>query len=62
MCGHQSAIFFLFGMQLRDADNLQPVSDASKQATLLAIAAWFPSRTGTTVRLIDNAVIGTLKS
>lgn len=44
-------------MQLRDADNLSLVSDASKQPTLLAVAAKFPAKDRGTVRLIDNTVL-----
>jgi pantothenate synthetase len=48
--------------QLRDADNLSLVTDVSKQATLLAVAAKFPAKDKGTVRLIDNMVIGTSTS
>jgi len=44
-------------MQLRDADNLSLVSDASKQPTLLAVAAKFLAKDRGTVRLIDNTVL-----
>ncbi len=45
-------------LQLVNADNLSPVSDASAQATLIAIAAHLPARDRGTVRLIDNTVVG----
>lgn len=45
-------------LQLRDADNLSVVADASKQPTLLAVAAKFPAKDRGAVRLIDNMVIG----
>lgn len=45
-------------LQLRDADNLSVVADASTQPTLLAVAAKFPAKDSGTVRLIDNMVIG----
>eukprot|EP00955_Chlamydomonas_euryale_P041900 352158-Chlamydomonas_euryale.AAC.4 len=48
----------LFCLQLVDACSLSPVEDASKQATLLAVAAHFDARDTGTVRLIDNIVIG----
>lgn len=44
-------------MQLRDADNLSLVTDASKQPTLLAVAAKYPAKDKGTVRLIDNIVL-----
>lgn len=47
----------MFALQLRDADNLSVVSDASKQPTLLAVAAKFPAKDRGTVRLIDNTVL-----
>jgi pantothenate synthetase len=49
-------------MQLRDADNLHEVADAAAQATLLAVAAWFPAKDRGTVRLIDNMVLGQMPS
>ncbi|WIA18346.1 hypothetical protein OEZ85_009811 [Tetradesmus obliquus] len=49
-------------VQLRDADNLHEVADAAAQATLLAVAAWFPAKDRGTVRLIDNMVLGQLPS
>ncbi|KAF6258680.1 hypothetical protein COO60DRAFT_1517833 [Scenedesmus sp. NREL 46B-D3] len=49
-------------VQLRDADNLHEVADAAAQATLLAVAAWFPAKDKGTVRLIDNMVLGQLPS
>jgi len=45
-------------VELVDACSLSPVEDASKQATLLAVAAHFDARDTGTVRLIDNIVIG----
>lgn len=45
-------------LQLVDAGNLSPVTDAAKQATLLAVAANFPAKDRGTVRLIDNIVLG----
>jgi pantothenate synthetase len=44
--------------QLRDADNLSVVADASAQPTLLAVAAKFPAKDSGSVRLIDNAILG----
>ena len=43
--------------QFVDAGNLSAVTDVSKQATLLAIAAHFPAKDRGTVRLIDNCVL-----
>lgn len=43
--------------QLLDADNLLEIEDASKQPTLLAVAAHFPARDRGEVRLIDNMVL-----
>jgi pantothenate synthetase len=40
-----------------DADNLSPVDDLQQQATLLAIAAHYPAKDRSTVRLIDNIVL-----
>ena len=46
-------------LQFADARNLSAVSDASKQSTLLAVAALFAAKDGKgTVRLIDNIVLG----
>eukprot|EP00803_Ostreobium_quekettii_P001429 evm.model.scf_424.6 EVM.evm.TU.scf_424.6 scf_424:57423-62947(+) len=45
-------------VEVVDADTLQPMPDASQQATLVAVAAHFPAKGGGTVRLIDNVVIG----
>eukprot|EP00879_Flechtneria_rotunda_P006695 GHRR01007035.1.p2 GENE.GHRR01007035.1~~GHRR01007035.1.p2 ORF type:complete len:132 (+),score=43.19 GHRR01007035.1:1962-2357(+) len=48
-------------VELRDADNLQPITDLSQQRTLLAVATWFPAKGKGTVRLIDNTVLEPLK-
>jgi pantothenate synthetase len=47
-------------LQLRHASHLGEVSDTAQQPTLLAVAAWFPSKDSGTVRLIDNTVLGEL--
>ena len=58
-CGPVLALHELFSLQLVDAQSLGPVSDASKQPTLLAVAAHFAAADGKgTVRLIDNVVLG----
>lgn len=51
-----------FCLQLRDADNLNVVTDAAAQPTLIAVAAWFPAKDRGTVRLIDNMVLGPMPS
>lgn len=56
LCCHHCCCLCL--LQLRDADNLSVVTDASTQPTLLAVAAKFPAKDSGTVRLIDNMVIG----
>lgn len=48
---HVSITVFL---KVVNSENLQAVADASKQACILAIAAYFPSIDGDKVRLIDN--------
>lgn len=45
-------------MQMVDALSLREIQDASKQPTLLAVAAHFAAKDTGTVRLIDNIVIG----
>lgn len=45
-------------VELVDAGHLGVVTDASRQATLLAVAANFPARDRGNVRLVDNIVIG----
>ena len=46
-------------IEFADARNLSAVTDASKQSTLLAVAALFGAKEGKgTVRLIDNVVLG----
>lgn len=44
-------------VELVQAENLSTVDDASKQPTLLAVAAWFAAKDRGTVRLIDNVVL-----
>lgn len=45
-------------VELVDALNLKPVSNAAEQPTLLAVAAHFPAKDRGLVRLIDNIVLG----
>lgn len=45
-------------LQMVHGLNLGPVTDVSKQPTLLAVAALFEAKDQGTVRLIDNVVIG----